>query len=200
MSTTQSGLSSLLLGGLIPQPKSSEPQTNETKTYDAIAIVEMPQGSTLKYEMDKADSTLMLDRVLNQPVPYNYGFVPNTLCGDGDPLDVFILGDTPIYPLAKVKIKIIGALKCNDNGSDDDKLIAIIDGEDTFASGVGIDIIRTYLGSYKTGFNVLEQLDKEAALKVYEESKALYTKDWMDAMKAASERFGCKTNEQDSGT
>ncbi len=52
-------------------------------------IVEMPQNSTLKYELNKATNRLKLDRPLNQPVPYSYGFVENTLEGDGDPIDIF---------------------------------------------------------------------------------------------------------------
>lgn len=140
-----------------------------------IAIVEMPQGTTHKYEQDKVDGLLTLDRVLNQPIPYNYGYIPGTLCGDGDPLDVFVLGNIPIYPLTKVKITPVAVLKCIDNGHSDDKLIAIIESSN-WPNSVGIDIVRTYLTSYKKGFEILEVGDKNTALDVYKNSVDMYNK------------------------
>lgn len=142
-----------------------------------IATVEMPQGSILKYEIDKITGCLIVDRMLNQPVPYNYGcFLENTLCGDGDPLDVFILGNVPIYPLTRVKVELLGVLRCQDNGESDDKLIAMIEGDNTGSEFMGTDIIRTYLTSYKSGFIVLGWGDALEALEVYKESCRLYEK------------------------
>lgn len=138
------------------------------------AVVEMPQGSYFKYEQDKLTGELHLDRMLNQPIPYNYGYIPETLCGDGDPLDVFILCNEPIYPLATVNIQIVGALKCIDNGDQDDKILAIIDGSYLAFPDMGTSIIKNYLETYKTGFQVLEQLNQEKAIELYLSTKVDY--------------------------
>lgn len=139
-----------------------------------IAIIEIPQGSVLKYEVDKSDGTLMVDRMLNQPVPYNYGYLPRTLQNDGDPLDIFVVGNIPIQPLAKVRVELIGVLKCLDNGVEDDKLLAIIEGDETGSRFMGTDIVRTYLSSYKKGFEVISFGDKEEAMKTYKKSIQMY--------------------------
>ena len=137
------------------------------------AIIEMPQGTTHKYEMDKDEGVLTLDRVLNQPVPYNYGFTPHTLCGDGDPLDVFVLGNAPIYPLTSVKVELLGVLHCTDNGEQDDKLIAMVVGDEQ-ARHMGWDIVRTYLLSYKADFQIVSSVDPEDALKTFLISQKAY--------------------------
>ena len=131
-----------------------------------IAIIEMPQGTTLKYEVNKHDGTLHLDRVLNQPVPYNYGFIPHTLCGDGDPLDVFVVGNIPIYPLTSVNVELLGVLHCTDNGEEDDKLIAMIMGDER-GRNIGSDVVRAYLASYKPGFEVVSFGDKADAARTF---------------------------------
>lgn len=138
------------------------------------AVVEIPQGSYYKYEVDKQDGTLTLDRVLVQPYPYNYGFIPNTLCGDGDPLDVFIISDQAIHPLTKVHIELVGVLRCTDNGHEDDKLLALIVG-DPFPEA-GKSIIAKFLETYKTGFTVHSMGDEMEALEVLSISEMSYIK------------------------
>ena len=139
-----------------------------------IAIIEMPQGCILKYEVNKEDGSLMVDRMLNQPVPYNYGYFPGTLQNDGDPLDVFVIGNIPIHPLTKVRVELIGVLKCMDNGVEDDKILAIIEGDETGSRHIGTDIVRSYLTSYKKGFEILEMGDSEEAHRIYNESLDQY--------------------------
>lgn len=139
------------------------------------AIVEIPRGSRLKYEVDKATGLLVVDRLINQPVPYNYGYVPGTLCGDGDPLDVFIVSEESIVPLTKVKVKVIGVLVCIDNDQQDDKLIGVIEGDE---SGItGSRIISNYLSSYKSGFSVLEVGDANRANNIFLASVDYYEKE-----------------------
>lgn len=139
------------------------------------AIIEIPQGSLIKYEQDTMDGVLLAERVLNQPAPYNYGYIENTLAGDGDPLDVFVLGDVPLYPLCRVSLEIVGVLKCIDNGEQDDKIIARMRGPMTnWYAGMGIDHIRTYLTTYKDGFVVQGYEPIETALAVIEACKDSY--------------------------
>jgi inorganic pyrophosphatase len=91
------------------------------------AVIEIPKGSKVKYELDKTTGLLYLDRVLHSAVHYpaNYGFLPRTFCDDGDPLDVLVLGQEPVLPLCILRAKAIGVLTMRDEKGQDDKVIAI---------------------------------------------------------------------------
>ena len=91
------------------------------------AIIEIPTGSKVKYELDKKSGLLLVDRILFSAVHYpaNYGFVPRTYCDDGDPLDILVLCQEPIQPLAIMQAKLIGVMKMRDDKGEDDKLIAV---------------------------------------------------------------------------
>jgi inorganic pyrophosphatase len=91
------------------------------------AIIEIPTGSKVKYELDKRSGLLAVDRVLFSAVHYpaNYGFVPRTYCDDGDPLDILVLCSEQIQPLAIMQAKVIGVMMMRDDKGEDDKLIAV---------------------------------------------------------------------------
>ena len=91
------------------------------------AVIEIPKGSKVKYELDKATGLLWLDRILHSAVHYpaNYGFLPRTYCEDGDPLDVLVLGQEPVVPLCVLRAKAIGVLGMRDDKGRDDKIIAV---------------------------------------------------------------------------
>jgi inorganic pyrophosphatase len=90
-------------------------------------IVEIPKGSTNKYELDKETGLLRLDRALHSAVyyPADYGFIPRTYCDDGDPLDVLVLGQEPVYPLTIVQARAIGVMRMRDEKGIDDKIVAV---------------------------------------------------------------------------
>lgn len=90
-------------------------------------VIEVPRGSKNKYELDKETGFLRLDRVLYSAVHYpaNYGFIPRTYCDDGDPLDVLVLGQEPVYPLAIVNARAIGVMRMRDDKGLDDKILAV---------------------------------------------------------------------------
>jgi inorganic pyrophosphatase len=90
-------------------------------------VIEIPKGSKVKYELDKQTGLLWLDRVLHSAVHYpaNYGFLPRTYCGDGDPLDVLVLGQEPVVPLCVLRARAIGVLAMSDDKGSDDKIIAV---------------------------------------------------------------------------
>ncbi len=95
---------------------------------DLNVIVEVPiGGEPIKYEMDKAAGTLVVDRFLHTPMRYpgNYGFVPHTLARDGDPLDVLIANSRPILPGAIINVRPIGVLKMEDDSGMDEKIVAV---------------------------------------------------------------------------
>ncbi len=91
------------------------------------AVIEIPRGSKLKYEIDKHTGLLMLDRVLYSSVHYpaNYGFIPQSHADDGDPLDVLVLMQEPVVPLTIVRARAIGGIKMRDDKGDDDKFVAV---------------------------------------------------------------------------
>ena len=90
-------------------------------------VIEIPKGSKCKYELDKKTGLLMLDRVLYASVHYpaNYGFIPQTHAGDGDPLDVLVLMQEPVVPLTIVRARAIGGFFMRDDKGVDDKIIAV---------------------------------------------------------------------------
>jgi inorganic pyrophosphatase len=95
---------------------------------DVNVIIEVPiGGEAIKYEMDKAAGTLVVDRFLHTPMRYpgNYGFVPHTLSDDGDPIDVLVANTRPIVPGAIINVRPIGVLKMYDDGGGDEKIIAV---------------------------------------------------------------------------
>ena len=95
---------------------------------DLNVIIEVPLGGEpIKYEIDKASGALFVDRFLYTPMRYpgNYGFVPHTLCGDGDPLDVIVLNSRPLGPGAVVRSRPVGVLFMEDDGGQDEKILAV---------------------------------------------------------------------------
>lgn len=91
------------------------------------AVIEIPLGSSNKYELDKTSGLLKLDRVLFSAVfyPANYGFIPQTMADDGDPLDVLILSSEPVYPLTLIAARPIGVMTMVDQDELDYKIIAV---------------------------------------------------------------------------
>ena len=95
---------------------------------DVNVIIEVPiGGEPIKYEMDKAAGTLFVDRFLHTPMRYpgNYGFVPHTLSGDGDPIDVLVANTRPLFPGAYLNVRPIGVLKMEDEHGIDEKIIVV---------------------------------------------------------------------------
>ena len=91
------------------------------------AVVEIPMGSSVKYELDKETGMLRLDRILYSAVyyPANYGFIPQTLAEDDDPLDVLVLCQEAVAPLTLVKARAIGLMTMVDSGKKDHKILAV---------------------------------------------------------------------------
>lgn len=98
-------------------------------------VIEIPKGSTNKYELDKETGLLRLDRVLYSAVyyPADYGFIPRTFCDDGDPLDALVLGQEPVYPLTIVEARAVGVMRMRDEKGIDDKIVAVSVRDPAFA-------------------------------------------------------------------
>ena len=159
---------------------------------DAVpAIIEIPTGSKVKYELDKKSGLLLVDRVLFSAVHYpaNYGFVPRTYCDDGDPLDVLVLCEEAIQPLAIMRAKIIGVMKMRDEKGQDDKLIAVHADDPTYADYSDISEIpahklrelkrffEDYKGLEHKKVLVSEPQGRSEGLKVLREAIELYDRE-----------------------
>ena len=126
------------------------------------AIIEIPYGSNIKYEVDKESGVVMVDRVLYGAMfyPANYGFVPNTLANDGDPADILVLNEYPLQAGSAIKCRLIGVLVMEDESGMDEKLLAVpiskIDPRyDNIKSlqdlpQITLDRIKNFFETYKT--------------------------------------------------
>lgn len=96
--------------------------------YEVNVIIEVPMGSEpIKYEMDKESGALYVDRFLHTAMHYpcNYGFIPHTLSGDGDPADVLVVGRRPLMPGCVIAARPIGVLLMEDEAGQDEKILAV---------------------------------------------------------------------------
>ena len=99
----------------------------ENLPKEFMAVIEIPMGSSVKYELDKKTGLLKLDRILYSAVHYpaNYGFIPQTLAEDDDPLDVLVLCQEVVDPLTLVNARAIGLMTMLDSGKQDHKILAV---------------------------------------------------------------------------
>jgi inorganic pyrophosphatase len=154
------------------------------------AIIEIPLGSSNKYELDKKTGLLKLDRVLHSAVyyPANYGFIPQTLADDGDPLDVLVLGAEPVYPLTLVAARAIGLMTMKDQEELDHKIVAVHVNDPEFNSYHDVHqlpphklaVIKRFFEDYKSLEHkrvvVDDILPVDYAFPVIEHSLAIYQK------------------------
>jgi inorganic pyrophosphatase len=113
-----------------------EVSPGEGSPPDFQAVIEIPLGSNVKYEIDKQSGLLRVDRIIHSAVfyPANYGFIPQTYAEDNDPLDVLVLCQEPVQPLTLIPARAIGLMAMLDAGTSDDKIIAVATGDPEFNS------------------------------------------------------------------
>ncbi len=102
--------------------------TGKNPPDEINVIIEIPKDSEpVKYEVDKESGAIFVDRILSTPMRYpcNYGYVPHTLCGDGDPADVLVILPLPLIPGSVVRCRPVGVLKMSDEAGSDEKLLAV---------------------------------------------------------------------------
>jgi len=157
-------------------------------------VIEVPKGGTVKYELDKESGMLRLDRVLYSAVfyPANYGFIPRTLGGDGDALDVLVLMDQPVDPLTILSARAIGALPMVDDAGEDEKIIAVCCDDPGFSHYSDLaDLpdhqqrqIDRFFKDYKILENksvrTMEFMNREEAVDVIRDSVARYAETFPD--------------------
>jgi inorganic pyrophosphatase len=155
-------------------------------------FIEISKGSNIKYEFDKNKNILVCDRILYTPFRYifNYGFIPNTLSLDSDPIDAVIIMDESLVPGCLIKCKIIGCLETSDSEGDDPKLILCpIDKIDPRAKNINnlcdlpnilLEQIKYFFTHYKDLENKIvsigEFVNNEKAFQIYLDSIENYNK------------------------
>lgn len=151
-------------------------------------LIEIPKGSHTKYEVDKKTGLLKLDRIIYSSFhyPVNYGFIPQTLGQDGDPLDILVMCSESIQPLCLVEATVIGNMQMIDAGEADDKIIAVASKDPGVNYIRSIDelpkhfiaVLRNYFEQYKVLENKIVEIDEfqnaEAAYKIIENAIAFY--------------------------
>ena len=105
----------------------SKLQPGKDAPHDIFVVIEIPQGSQVKYEIDKESGAIFVDRFLFTPMAYPaaYGFIPGTLAADGDPADALVLAPAPMVPGAVVRARPIGMLQMEDESGQDEKIICV---------------------------------------------------------------------------
>ncbi|MBD1920851.1 inorganic diphosphatase [Microcoleus sp. FACHB-831] len=127
-------------------------------------LIEIAAGSKNKYEYDKELEALALDRVLSSSVqyPYDYGFVPNTLADDGDPLDGMVIMDEPTFPGCVIAARPIGMLEMIDGGDRDEKILCVPDKDPRYAKVRSLqDLAPHRLDEIAEFFKTYKNLEKK---------------------------------------
>ena len=162
--------------------------SNRISEEDFVAVIEIPKGSKTKYEVDKETGLVILDRGLSTSTQYplNYGFIPKTLSGDGDPLDVLVLCSETLYPLSLVRCYPIGVINMIDNNSTDEKIIAIPFNDPFYNEYKNIEDLPTHLSQeivhFLSVYKALESTkttvdsmhNKQEAIKIIKQAKQVY--------------------------
>ena len=152
------------------------------------AVIEIPQGSRCKYEIDKDSGILKLDRIIYSSFHYpcNYGFIPQTYGDDKDPLDILVFTSLPVQALCLMEAKVIGVMQMVDSGDADDKIIAVAARDPSVNHYNNIeelpkhffDELRHFFEEYKKlemkTVTVEEFGDKTTALKIINDAVKLY--------------------------
>lgn len=144
------------------------------------ALIEIPYGSNIKYELDKDSGAILVDRVLYSAMfyPANYGFVPNTLADDGDPIDILVLNEYPVQAGSVIKCRLIGVLIMEDEAGMDEKLLAV----PTSKIDPRYDDIKSWKDLPQATLNKIKNFFE--TYKMLEPNKWVKLKDFQDASEA----------------
>lgn len=158
------------------------------------AVIEIPQGSRAKYEIDKDSGLLRLDRIIYSSFyyPCNYGFIPQTYGEDKDPLDILVITSQPVQALCLMEAKVVGVMQMVDSGDADDKIIAVAANDPSVKHYNNMeelpkhffDELRHFFEEYKKLENKMVVVDKfgdkHMALQVIDDGIKLYKETFLN--------------------
>jgi inorganic pyrophosphatase len=137
--------------------------------FSVPVFIEVSAGSRNKYEWDQDQGVLTLDRVLHSAVHYpnDYGFIPQTLCGDGDPLDILVMGTQPLIPGCIVRARPIAYMVMEDEKGMDEKVLAVLENDANFHHVRNFnDLAKHKLAEISNFFETYKKLEKDKWAKV----------------------------------
>lgn len=117
--------------------------------------IEIPRGSRVKYEINKETGEIEVDRVMDRPLPYHYGFIPKTLWDDGDALDVILWGEFELHPNVVAEVYPIGLIEMYDNGQSDFKIVCSVTRDVKFYTPNYFSTLD-FLRNYKPGVSIVD--------------------------------------------
>ncbi|WP_437203826.1 inorganic diphosphatase [Planctomicrobium sp. SH664] len=161
----------------------------ENLPNEFTTVIEIPMGSSVKYELDKQTGLLKVDRILYSAVyyPANYGFIPQTYAEDDDPLDVLVLCQEPVAPLTLVHSRVVGLMTMVDMGKKDHKILAVASHDPEYNGLLQFDelpihrlsMLRRFFQDYKLLEGKSVEVDEfqpvEAALPIIERALEEYS-------------------------
>ena len=156
-----------------------------------LAHIEIPKNSNIKYEYDHIQNKMIVDRFLNTSLnyPFNYGYFPDTLSGDGDPLDMILITEHTLQSDVYIDVKIIGALLTQDEKGSDEKIICVpsdkVDKNSTKINDIQdideytLQKIKFFFENYKkleiNKFTIVDKfVNKSDSIKIYNTAKEIY--------------------------
>lgn len=153
------------------------PEGSAAERPPLLVVIEVPKGTQNKYEYDPRSGRMVLNRVLYSPMYYpgEYGFVPDTLAEDGDPLDVLVISSISTFPGCAVPVRVLGALDMVDDKGPDTKILAVVSVDPRFEEMASLeDVPHHFLREVEHFFKVYKEL----------EGKPCVIKGWQDAARA----------------
>lgn len=154
-----------------------------------VAVIEIAKGFKKKYEIDKETGLIMLDRILHTSTQYpaNYGFIPKTLSGDGDPLDVLVLSSEALDPLVLVKCYPVGMFIMLDGGKEDEKIVAIPVNDPLYNEYASLDKLPRHIADEMINFFKVYKDQSEGITQV--DSKPYGVEDAKQAIIKAKQNY-----------
>jgi inorganic pyrophosphatase len=156
------------------------------------AVIEIPQGSRAKYEIDKESGLLKLDRIIYSSFyyPCNYGFIPQTYGDDKDPLDILVITSQPVQAMCLMEAKVIGVMQMIDSGDADDKIIAVANTDPSVRHYNNIEEIpQHFFDELRHFFEEYKKLENKSVIVNEFGDKATALASIEDAMKLYKEQF-----------
>jgi inorganic pyrophosphatase len=168
----------------MPKPNLYNLPAGENAPEIVNVVIEVPRGGSNKYEYDKDFGVMKLDRVLfaSMSYPGDYGFIPSTLGGDGDPLDVVLLSTHPFHPGVLVEARVVGMLVMKDDKGEDEKILAVTHNDPRFTDTVELEDVAAH---------VLDEIEHFFSEYKTLEGKAVETKGWRNRVEAMEEILYC---------